>query len=617
MSTEQVRWQRAADATVVSTFEALRIAFQQNADDLAPPIGNVTMRPYVDTAALDVPWPMHSHFKQPWRGWSETVPATRLRDGVGINYQWHVERDHDADMARYAAAGIRRTRTEVSWALASYSTGALTAATATKLTEIVQAAQAHGIRPLLLVNGNHVNPCPWLTVNTTTLVATAAGSRTMRVGSVTGMVPHYTGLSSPGFTKMAGALVITVVGGASRTLTFSKPLPQAYPVGTPLTFHTLKARPLRDPGTAEYEETVTRWLTYVRSLCQTVLAAGVPSFDLEVWNELTFGSDFLDASNYYDPPVTDPTVHPLSPGGRLWSFGERTVAMLAAEFPTVNAVWGFSNTTFFSGSQDPDTGDLQDLPPNVTGQSAHPYFFWPYNGPEDEQYGAIQNFEGIVPPAPYRVAMPEKALTFINTESLSRLLNPSARAIQPAWFQHSMTEHGPDVNVDSDLVDDENKQRMALRSVVAFLHAGITGLYLFADRESELALDPVVLPVLTRLHGLVSGAEDVPTVPLTIEVGMPDPGEVFPGLTHLDTLAVFPFQVAAEVLGLAVYVMTRDMTDRAPERVARIRLDVTGSVERATDLLTGADVPVTILETAPLTFELAVADCPRWVEVRL
>ena len=32
-----------------------------------------------------------------------------------------------------------------------------------------------------------------------------------------------------------------------------------------------------------------------------VRASGVPKFEVEIWNELSFGSDFLDITKYYNP----------------------------------------------------------------------------------------------------------------------------------------------------------------------------------------------------------------------------------------------------------------------------------------------------------------------------
>lgn len=46
------------------------------------------------------------------------------------------------------------------------------------------------------------------------------------------------------------------------------------------------------------------WLAYVAAVAtEAGSALGGQDFDLEVWNELTFGSDFLDVNNYYSPAV--------------------------------------------------------------------------------------------------------------------------------------------------------------------------------------------------------------------------------------------------------------------------------------------------------------------------
>ena len=40
--------------------------------------------PYTDPKLLEVPWGNYSFIRQGWRGYLETVPGTRYRDGLGV-----------------------------------------------------------------------------------------------------------------------------------------------------------------------------------------------------------------------------------------------------------------------------------------------------------------------------------------------------------------------------------------------------------------------------------------------------------------------------------------------------------------------------------------------------
>ena len=107
--------------------------------------------------------------------------------------------------------------------------------------------------------------------------------------------------------------------------------------------------------------------------------------------------------------------------------------------PQARCIWGFSNTTFFHCAVDA-------LPPQTDGQSYHPYGTGTRQLPQQEYMRdkPEMNFEGFVPTVAIR--MPEGfAHTFLQTESLMRLLNPAARQNHPPAserFRHYITEHG-------------------------------------------------------------------------------------------------------------------------------------------------------------------------------
>jgi hypothetical protein len=88
-------------------------------------------------------------------------------------------------------------------------------------------------------------------------------------------------------------ILITAVNG--NTVTLSVPLPIALAAGQSLSMATLKYRPFSVPGSADYNETLAGWKAYVLTIGQlTTKYLGAGRFDLEVWNELTFGSNLAD-----------------------------------------------------------------------------------------------------------------------------------------------------------------------------------------------------------------------------------------------------------------------------------------------------------------------------------
>lgn len=194
--------------------------------------------------------------------------------------------------------------------------------------------------------------------------------------------------------------------------------------------------------TDQFEATAAAWVRYALAVCQLAADAGIDDFDIEIWNELTFGTRFLDINNYYDKqsPKTPRGPDFLNQGGTCWELARRTVAAVKEKYPGVRCIWGFSNTTFYHCS-------IPNLPPLTDGQSYHPYGTGTRRLPEREVHKDRPelNLEGFTPAIDIR--MPEGwAHTFIQTECLLRHLNPVTRLqTRPAGterFYHYITEHG-------------------------------------------------------------------------------------------------------------------------------------------------------------------------------
>jgi hypothetical protein len=595
-----------------------------------------------------MPWPKHSHYKHPWKAWLETVPAHTYRTGLGITYDWTKDRRNDAvEMRLLSDVGISRIRLEVSWNTLDYDTLDLTPAARTKLASIMRAATLYGIRPLILLNANHGAPAPARGLPRTVAAAAPQGARSVRLTDVSDIRPGYTGFSHLSDYKMAEVL-ITAVHPGTRTVSLARPLPVALAAGQAVELHTLRFQPLSEPGTAAFAETVDGWLRYTRTVLTAVRAAGVAEFDVEIWNELTFGSDFLALNQYYDPPLV-PDEGALGPGQRAWELARRTVALVLDEFPGVTPIWGFSNVTFFGIP-------ITDLPPGTRGQSYHPYFFIDYRSLADEQYGFDQNLEGFAPPSPpYRVLMPEGAGMYLKTESLARHLHPDVRAVvrppgAPA-FDHFMTEFGFNPSEFGGITDPDTAQHLKakalLRGSLFWLNKGLRGLWLFTDlgdgdptaydllpaSVAQLvdhpadpdAVLPLPLQALRNVSALFGAAQPLPSPrQLAVEAAATDGqggGELFPGhgphpaCTYQDALAVLPFQVDARTFVVGLYVMSRNILDALPDTSFDVKLShVRGLTAhlRYLDPLTGTDLDVALLERTPdsLLVRLPVGDTP-------
>ena len=119
----------------------------------------------ISTAPIDpqqlmcVRFGTYSHWLQPWRGYLETMPASRFLDGLGIVLNTNRGEDAKQMLRMCAANGIRHARIEIGWGSLDYNDE-------TKLHNAKDAAarllacKAAGIRPLILLNGHHGMPCP-------------------------------------------------------------------------------------------------------------------------------------------------------------------------------------------------------------------------------------------------------------------------------------------------------------------------------------------------------------------------------------------------------------------------------------------------------------------------
>jgi len=265
--------------------------------------------PYADPLQAQVAFGQRSFYLAPWRAYMDTWPASQYLDCLGINFNVGAS-EAEAVAAVLAEAGIRSARVEIGM-------GSFKFDDPTQLGDLKGAQQRlaalkkHGIRPLILLNANSGMPCPTKRTDVKLLKDAAAGARELFVDKTDDIKLGYTGLRGQAY-QIGFPLIVKVEKETGRC-ELSAPLPKPVAAGR-LELYTLKYAPFGGEFFADgtpnpaAKETVDGWMTYVAAICriakETLGAEGAADagFDLEVWNEYTFGSQYLEDKNYYSPP---------------------------------------------------------------------------------------------------------------------------------------------------------------------------------------------------------------------------------------------------------------------------------------------------------------------------
>ena len=185
-------------------------------------------------------------------------------------------------------------------------------------------------------------------------------------------MPGRTGLDATDDYKSAAILFTGVL--PDGTVTLSRPLPGSLAAGAhPASI--LAYRPFERPRLADgspnpaFEETMAGWLEYVEVVTRrTREILGSTEFDVEVWNELGFGSDFLDANSYYSPAPN------LGVGDTEQEILERTIAFIrdpARGLQGVGIGNGFSNQRPWEAGSTSPVGLDGDRQASLPGHAAH------------------------------------------------------------------------------------------------------------------------------------------------------------------------------------------------------------------------------------------------------
>jgi hypothetical protein len=401
------------------------------------------------------------------------------------------------------------------------------------------------------------------------------------------------------------------------------------------------------------------WLRHVdlvADLAGTILHSADPNdrgFDLEVWNELTFGSKPLSFSNHYDPVQEEAR----SAEDAIWSdLTWRTAAHAAADtgrrYQGVAITNGFANTIPWVAASQQHA--------RISAISKHPY---PRSVtfPKDAQ----KNAKAVGPDGQptdfepsYAAFFPEYRATAIQTETVLRDITPGpndiyglahgrmARSIssEPAPVDVWLTEMGTsplELGVTDRHAADRLKVKFCLRSVLFFVRVGVERVYLFnavGDPGGHALIDAATpkvptlpLQTLGRVLAMIcrleqTGDSDAPLRRLgfLLNPGSYDANPIFagggvpmmPSLRGSDCLVLMPFQSAASRWAIVYYVMTRDIrTDRTPERLGIVIAGVDGDAAEVQAFDPETDQPARCVirqrRTDRLTVEIEASDVPR------
>jgi hypothetical protein len=622
-----------------------------DASDGAGPI------PYVDpTVMAKLPFGTHSHYLQPWRSYLETVSASHFLKGIGVVLDGGPDTP-DRSIEILARSGIAAARLEIPWSDLDF-------ADERHLTReqpfrrVLAACRKCGLRPLIVLNAHHGLPTPARRFNGTVTTDAPAGSRTIKLHAAEPIVVGRTGLSD--LTEFwAAEAIVTAVSG--RRLTLSKPLPRSLRAGAVVDLATLAYEPFGKPGTPATDATLRGWVRYVDAVASFVAAAlgtedaDDKGFDLEIWNELSFGAKFLSINNYYDPPLD------TDRGDLVWAeIVARTAEWVSAHptrFAGVAITNGFASTVPWPASS--------AQPAAVTGLSKHPYPRQ-LSFPADEQentscVGRDGSPTRFVPS--YQAYFPEYFAAAIQTETIVRDMGPAENEIYgarhgrcarriggsprpvPVWITEIGINPG-EIGVSDPAAARALKVKAVARLLLFYLNKGAERVYVYSasggasgygllSEDSPSAADDGASPSLAVIDRLRSAMRDgldaglqrtrslafaVHDAPASVQLFAGDGTPENPPLRNIDALALLPFQSNDRRLIIAHYFVTRDI--RREIQAEAVTLDIfglsAGASLRVYDPMADSwsDVrPPRAVENG-MSVTLAITDAPRLLVVQ-
>eukprot|EP01044_Picomonas_judraskeda_P014234 COSAG03_NODE_2239_length_2969_cov_4.527526_2_plen_476_part_00 len=267
---------------------------------------NYLLSPYTSSSQFtQVRFGEDSWWHQPWRAWLHTMRPHDITSGAGFNVGSCGEPCLGIKLQMMSKFGFKHGRIELGWGNQDYNNvSKIDNPGATD--ELVQ-LKKHGIRPLILLNSNSGAPAPATNYQSVVTQAAKAGETQLVLDKNPGFIEGYSGASSIDGRYIQCEYFFTKISGS--TVQLSKPLLKDVPANTKITTSTFKYLPFAPTNTSDFKATISGWEQYVLATANMAIdtlgtrGQADVGFDLEVWNELTFGSDFLDINNYYSPKL--------------------------------------------------------------------------------------------------------------------------------------------------------------------------------------------------------------------------------------------------------------------------------------------------------------------------
>ncbi|MBC7288850.1 MAG: hypothetical protein H5T86_12610, partial [Armatimonadetes bacterium] len=616
--------------------------------------------PYTDASYMTrIPFGAHSHYLQPWRSYMETAPASRFIEAVGINLTLNQGENPDIVLRMLAKNGIRVGRIEIGWSAIDWEDESKING-AERYVPLLRACKKYGIRPLILLNAHHGVPCPLKFFERTVTADAPAGSRQVQLDTTEGLVLGRSGFCNLTDYRAAEVLVTEIEGNVVK---LSKPLPKAFTAGQRVLMATLKYRPFSVPGSDEWKETIAGWQRYVGTVARFVADvlgtrdAPDKGFDMEIWNEMSFGSCFIYINLYYDPPYAE--YNQDSNWGHIVAATAEYAEAHPEDFAGVRFNDGFGNTLPWQASS--------SEPARISAIGKHPYARR-RNLPDDRVRGvhinALGREDNYCPR--YSAMFPEYFGTAIQTETMIRDMAPFdteiygtkhgrfARAGNPCtvWI----TEVGYDPREDGVTNRDEAlalKAKAVARYLAFYINKGVDKLAFFAATGGDMSLglvldsfleysrthneypaddEPYTSPALRVMRrmtekmkvGLDPNLSDAQTRKLEV-LDIEDEHDHFqfegdgtpehPPLYNREVFAFLPFQANSRRFVIAYYVMTRDIRKTLPPEeytVTVAGLRGVGARFGVYDPIRDTPVPVRVLEATNdrVRLRLIAADYP-------
>lgn len=583
--------------------------------------GGVVSDPIDPKYLLRVPFGKTSFWLQPWRAYLDTWPGSRLLNALGINFNTPTQ-DMEPVAQLLQESGFKLARFEIGFNTISYSEpDSLRSGNDEIIRARLRALHNHGLRPLIVLNANSEDPAPSKVARLETLATAPKGANTVHLSAASAaqVVPGLTGFNNLTWKGGPDVLITSVTSSGVATLSrrLSKPLPAGRHEGTTLLYGPFQS-PTRLNGTPNpaFQATLAGWMNYVRVVCREAESiTGPGGYDIEIWNELSFGSKFLNASNY-GAPIGNGTTAARNKArvtkAVVKALLNETTNWVHAHDPGVGITDGFASETPFPSGL--------GAPIGLTALSKHPYasartypaaykvgFDVPVNalGVQDLTPKPKPPYKPLFIPS-YSMLMPEYMLTANSTETLIRDIAPitteiyalvHGREVGPkggAPVQKWITEYNispPQGTTGLSFADVAHFRAKALtRSLVAMSGKGMSRDYFFGAAPGALSLiDSAFYKALEANPGSYPGAAAGGEIlrafhNLTTALQGPGPGgaprslsllsivqegnhaqwagdgtAAHPSLYDREVLAVLPFQTTPDEFVIPVYVMTSNL----------------------------------------------------------